>query len=220
MNRNEVMLGLSNEEAKALRTALHIATRLCFVLPDGLNHKKWGAKFEELHDSLVHNNVGILDGARNFSGKIIAEVKRESSPLVSADFSEPKLWKVQFDYGPPPSADWRDIRTLGEFTSRNQAYRAMRERMRVRSGYTPSVYRVVPNDTPEGREKDRGFYTVQFKSYSSREWDTSVRTGLSGTFVSAEHAKAALDSAYPATTRNKRALLLRYYRIKWHQGKP
>lgn len=140
---------------------------------------------------------------------------------VPAAVLKPEGWIVQYDsetcynHGPgwvrlnttcmPPGQEFPGERV---YSSRNEAYRQLRLRA-DQMGKPESRYRVVPNGTPDGPEKDRGYYTVQFYFGEGRWGETVNGPGMCGLtqFVSAEDA---LDAIRRYGTRRDT------YRVKWH----
>ncbi|UZV39735.1 hypothetical protein [Xanthomonas phage NED111] len=129
-----------------------------------------------------------------------------------------KGWIVQFNlrHGGIALANWAQVRELGlPQRSRNAAYRMLKARAKAQ-GISEDAYRVVPEGTPDGPEKDRGFYTAEFfTKHAARQsqlgWNTSSVTGLNGTFTTAQAARNAI-AAHVGNDANR----LRRYRVKWH----
>lgn len=95
------------------------------------------------------------------------------------------------------------------YTSRNEAYRMMRERVR-RTGIAASYYRVVPAGTPDGPELDRGYYKLQVWD-SHYGWENSALNCAQVAFSTAEQAESE--------TAKSRAVTGLTYRIKWFPNK-
>ncbi|ASZ72003.1 hypothetical protein HOR91_gp04 [Xanthomonas phage phi Xc10] len=312
----DLCITLRREEAVQLRTALHIATRLCALAPNGYGQPVWARAFSELHESMCVAEVDILPGAPAFSDDIIAALSRSESdddrllrdlfarPLTvgygmrEMDFAaiearvmaclldpipplvidasqlpfefmgtvtgrnvmpgpampdnlprklpdvlmddqsarhvgltasqtglvnkaEPKGWIVQFNlrHGSIALANWAQVRELGlPQRSRNAAYRALKARAKAQ-GIAEDAYRVVPAGTPDGPEKDRGFYTVEFFTKHGRPselgWNKSGASALTGTFPTAGGAQNAIDSHISRVGENLRSR----YRVKWHPSR-
>ncbi|QGH45036.1 hypothetical protein [Bacteriophage Titan-X] len=314
---HRVNLRCTRDEAIALRTALHIATRLCALLPHGYGNRNWSEQFDKLHADMAKGAVDILPGAPAFSDNIIAVIREhgehpddkllrellggllggpfdliasrpsggksqlkqdmlramlddvgmvdalgpflftapvtgrttiaevgqsqnlrklpdvlmddQSARHVGLTASQtglvnkpaPRKWVVQFLM--TGAQGWRRVEggsdtATAAYESRNEAYRQMRARAK-NLGYPLERYRVVPEGTAEGKEKDRGFYTAEFFTKHALHkhqlgWNTSTVVGLTGTFPTAEGAQAAID----AHVGNNPARLRRY-RVKWHQSK-
>lgn len=129
-----------------------------------------------------------------------------------------KGWIVQFNlrHGSIALANWAQVRELGlPQRSRNAAYRMLKARAKAQ-GISEDAYRVVPEGTPDGPEKDRGFYTAEFFTkhavrQSQLGWNTSSVIGLNGTFTTAQAARNAI-AAHVGNDPNR----LRRYRVKWH----
>ncbi|UUR56219.1 hypothetical protein pXoo2106_04 [Xanthomonas phage pXoo2106] len=134
--------------------------------------------------------------------------------------AEPKGWIVQFNlrHGSIALANWAQVRELGlPQRSRNAAYRMLKARAKAQ-GIAEDAYRVVPAGTPDGPEKDRGFYTAEFfTKHALRQhqlgWHTSSVRGLHGTFPTAQAARNAIDQH----VKDSGATASRY-RVKWHKN--
>ncbi|WAX24070.1 hypothetical protein S3_00004 [Xanthomonas phage S3] len=99
------------------------------------------------------------------------------------------------------------------YTSRNEAYRQLRRRAESMLANS-AEYRVVPANTPDGPELDRGYYTAQYWSRSYSRWEECHDgPGFYGrrTFPSVEIAQATID---------KFGSIGDVYRVKWHPGTP
>lgn len=122
-------------------------------------------------------------------------------------------WIVQYDRG-RLFPFWVSLVGNGEeancvYYSRNEAYRQMRKRA-GKSGEPLDSYRVVPDGTKDGPERDRGYYVVEFFRKASRPlgWSRSEVPELSRTFPSALRARLAINNYVPASDRGR-------YRVKW-----
>ncbi|UYA98944.1 hypothetical protein IVIADoCa9_8 [Xanthomonas phage vB_Xar_IVIA-DoCa9] len=128
---------------------------------------------------------------------------------------EPKKWIVQYlEHGDHwVSCVGNGALANSIYTSRNEAYRQMRARIR-RYGTDPRNYRVVPSTTPGGKERDRGYYTVEFFTKIGRPmgWNTSTMQFLRDTFPSADGARLAINTHVAIADRHR-------YRVKWHPNR-
>ncbi|AHB12152.1 hypothetical protein Prado_04 [Xylella phage Prado] len=129
--------------------------------------------------------------------------------------AQPKKWIVQYlEHG----NSWVSCVGNGQianstYTSRNEAYRQMRARIK-RYGTNPNSYRVVPSTTPGGPERDRGYYVVEYFRKVNRPlgWGRSESHWLRDTFPSAEGARLAINTHVPIADRHR-------YRVKWHPNR-
>jgi len=123
-------------------------------------------------------------------------------------------WIVQYQVGYTGGV-WTSLVGNGSeanlvYSSRNEAYRQMRKRA-AKLGVRLDRYRVVPNDTKDGPESDRGYYVVEY-CHKLFGWDRSGLPDLCGKFPSADAARRAIN------TRTNIALRSRY-RVKWHPNR-
>lgn len=130
--------------------------------------------------------------------------------------AQPKKWIVQ--YNDCISGGWISCVGTGycansEYTSRNEAYRQMRARIK-KFGTQPDRYRVVPKGTAAWPERDRGYYTVEFFAKFSypKGWRSTTSRFLSGTFSTAESARHAINTHVDGADRHR-------YRVKWHPSR-
>lgn len=99
------------------------------------------------------------------------------------------------------------------YYSRNEAYRQMRKRA-TKTGSRLDRYRVVPNGTKDGPERDRGYYVVEYfrKLSRPRGWGRSSVHWLMDTFPTAEGARLAINTLVSIRERSR-------YRVKWHPNR-
>lgn len=169
--------------------------------------------------------VGQPDNLRKLPDVIADDQSARHLALVPTP--PKKRWIVQFlrKYSTPHGWVWIGSDNGGGYASgfyksRNEAYREMRKRIKS-TGFSQEYYRVVPEGTSDGPEKDRGFYTVEyFTKYSASfrdksGWNTSTIAGLTDTFPTAEGAQNAIDSRIKQVGERVRSR----YRVKWHQSR-
>lgn len=141
------------------------------------------------------------------------------APVSEDDHVEaPRKWKVQ--YACTEDHLWRDYsdgkpsKSANNLT-RSAAYRWMRERNqdRIVGGFPR---RVVPQDTPEGIEPDRGYYRVEMLVLGlwNTAWNRREVNGklydLGSKFATSEAASKALRLVGSEGVN---------YRVKWHSNK-
>lgn len=100
----------------------------------------------------------------------------------------------------------------GVYASRNEAYRQMRKRSAL-CGIPLGRYRVVSAGTPDGAEKDRGHYIVQYWSEHYADWRDTLNgpcysnNSAGGKYRDAMSAKADIvECGFKGET----------YRVKWY----
>jgi hypothetical protein len=126
---------------------------------------------------------------------------------AESDRSKPGLWvDYRFEHCPDSGA------RLHGCTSRNEAYRGMRARLRTDRQERWAPHRVVPSTTPEGADKaGRGWYQVEYwarthKTYKPCSGNVGYKHGPNR-YDTAEDAQAAIDQ-YGCEGDS--------YRVKWH----
>lgn len=196
MKINQV-LRVTPSEAAALRSALHIATRLAALLPDGYNNRELREEFNALHSEMVSGGFDLLPGTVEFSDRVLDRMREKKDPSRPAPMPPGPGWIVQYDRGDDYGGwvslvDKDGLAAEKVYCSRNEAYRQMRERA-VSSGQALHNYRVVPYGTPNGVEKQTGKYIIQYYSHNKRKWGQSTSWWALGEHSSALRARLLIE---------------------------
>lgn len=192
-------LTLSVEEATLLGTLrfFHIAAD-CPLWPVLKDLPADGGKY---FPHRVDGNVAVLVRAPvEYSEQVRAQPKARTT-------SKLKRWSIQFK--PKHTQWWTTVISVGPFASRNNAYRKMEPRKKLWAQHYD--YRVVPEGTPDGPEKDRGVYRVQYWSSQAKCWKNSE--SLWEVFLTAEAAKKAIKVMQENFGTDPT------YRVKWEPTK-
>ena len=214
---SQYVLVLTKEQAELLGTLRHShvagGTQLYSAL-DGLPNVA-GANFLLTYDPNNGKPIfGVLAGAPERRPQLAGLLKDEATLRKERNTG----WIVQYDRG-HLIPFWASLVGNGDeanrvYYSRNEAYRQMRNRA-GEAGEPLDRYRVVPDGTKDGPERDRGYYVVEFfhkvKVNRPLGWRRSEISGLSRTFPSARCARRAINTYVSVYDRDR-------YRVKWRPG--
>jgi len=213
---SQYVLVLTKEQAELLGTLRysHVAggTQLYAAL-DGLPDVA-GANFLLTYDPNNGKPIfGVLSRAPERRPQLSDLLKDEATLRKERNTG----WIVQYDRG-HLLPFWVSLVGNGDvancvYYSRNEAYRQMRNRA-GEAGEPLDRYRVVPDGTKDGPERDRGYYVVEFFHKVNRPlgWRRSEIPGLSRAFPSARCARRAIDTNVHVYDRDR-------YRVKWRPGR-